>query len=161
MSKIILCMGFLGFFTTAASALATDANSCASQSAKLKASERNTFMKNCMAQLSSPASIKEKEQQNKKALCEQNAKNRKLQGNEKANYLTTCMNENQAQAVASKAPAKPQAKAKPEKSRAPVKTAQKKDTSPSPVAKSCAHQATDKGLNGDARSKFMDKCIKG
>jgi len=154
-------MGFLGFFI-AAPALAADANSCASQSAKLKSSERNAFMKTCMAQLSSPASIKEKEQQNKKALCEQNAKNRKLQGNEKSNYLTTCMNENQAQAVASKSPAKPQAKAKPEKPRAPVKTAQKKDTAPTPqVAKACAHQATEKGLNGDARSKFMDKCIKG
>lgn len=109
---------------------AAAANNCTSQSTKLKSSERSAFMKSCLAQLNSPSSVKEKEQQNKKALCEQNAKNRNLQGNEKSNYLATCMNVNEAQAVASKAPVKPAAKISSAKTKKPAvtKTVAKGDT---------------------------------
>ncbi|HSM97505.1 MAG TPA: hypothetical protein VLS47_00695, partial [Gallionella sp.] len=51
----------------------------------------------------SPANIKEIESQHKKILCEQNARNNKLQGNDKTKYIETCINKNEAAEAAANA----------------------------------------------------------
>lgn len=81
-------------------ALAMDGNSCVAQSTQLELSERDAYMKSCMAQVGSPDNVKKTELQQKKALCEQNAKNHKLHGNDKDSYFETCMNKNEAEAAA-------------------------------------------------------------
>lgn len=113
MKSSVMFVCFLQIFF-AVPALAMEASSCAARSAHLRLSERNAYMKSCLAQVSSPANVKEAELRRKRALCEQNAKNFKLQGNDRANYIATCMNRNEAEAaakhnqtIASKKAAKP------------------------------------------------------
>ena len=88
----------------AAPSFAIPSNDCAAKSAKVKPEEQDDFMKSCLAQAASPSNVKEAKQKHKGALCEQNAKNKKLQGNDKANYQTNCMNKNEAAVVASAQP---------------------------------------------------------
>lgn len=90
---------FLAMFF-AIPALAMEAGSCVANSARLKPSERSAYMKSCLAQVSSPANVKEAELRHKRTLCEQNAKNFKVQGSERDNYIATCMNRNEAEAAA-------------------------------------------------------------
>jgi hypothetical protein len=80
-------------------AVALEASSCAAKSVHLKPSERSTYLKSCLAQVSSPANVKDAELRRKRALCEQNAKNYKMQGNNRNEYIATCMNENEALAA--------------------------------------------------------------
>lgn len=77
-------------------ALAMDANTCIAESAQLEMSKRDAYIKSCLDKVSAPDNVKKAELQQKRALCEQNAKNHKLQGNDKASYLETCMNKNEA-----------------------------------------------------------------
>ena len=49
-----------------------------------------------LAEASSPANVKAVALQQKKSYCNQNAKNKALQGSEKESYLTACMNSNEA-----------------------------------------------------------------
>lgn len=105
MKSIVFVIYFL-VMLFALPALAVEVNSCAAKSAQLKLSERSAYMKSCLAQASSPANVKEAELQHKRALCEQNAKNYKLQGNSRANYIPTCINKNEAVAAVMKSPAK-------------------------------------------------------
>lgn len=99
MKSSVLSVYFLIMFF-AMPALALEASSCAAKGAHLKLSQRSAFMKSCLAQVSSPANVKEAELRHKRALCEQNAKNYKLQGNNRANYTATCINKNEAEAAA-------------------------------------------------------------
>jgi len=101
-----LARSILPFIATPALA-AIDANSCTTQSYKMKPYERNAYIISCLTQLNTSANIKEREQQNKKALCEQNVKNLNLRGNDQPQYLATCMNSNEAEALASKTSSKP------------------------------------------------------
>lgn len=98
MKLSILCVYVLTLFFSM-QAWAMDSRSCSDQSAQLAPSERKAFLQSCLAQVSSPANVKEIELQRKKAVCEQNAKNYKLQGNDKANYVVTCINKNEAAAA--------------------------------------------------------------
>jgi len=50
-----------------------------------------------LAKESSPENVKAVALQQKKMSCLQNAKNKKLQNEEKENYLSVCMNKNDAQ----------------------------------------------------------------
>src|SRR5512135_175219 len=90
MNRSILLACFLMLCVTT-SAVAADANSCVAESARLKPSERNAFMQACLAQLSAPSHVQEVGQQNKKALCEQNARNHNLQGDELTDYVASCI----------------------------------------------------------------------
>ncbi len=85
-------------------ALAASGNDCASRSEKVKPSEREAFMKSCLAQVGSPANVKEAKQRHKSARCEQNAKNMKLQGSEKGDYQAECINKNEAVVAANSLP---------------------------------------------------------
>lgn len=84
--------------------LALQGSDCSAKSAKLKPTERESFMKSCLAQAEAPANVQEEERKHKSVQCEQNAKNKKLQGNDKTKYHESCMNKNEAAAVASAQP---------------------------------------------------------
>ncbi len=102
--KYIASLTCLLLISISTPALALQGSDCSARSAKLKPAEREDFMKSCLAQAESPANVQEEERKHKSALCEQNAKNKKLQGNDKANYHANCMNKNEAAAVASAQP---------------------------------------------------------
>ncbi len=80
-------------------ALALQGSECSAKSAKLSPAERPAFMKSCLAQAQEPNNVKEEERKQKSAQCEQNAKNKKLQGGDKARYHDECMNRNDAAAL--------------------------------------------------------------
>jgi hypothetical protein len=102
--KYIASLICLLLVTISTPSFALKGSDCSAKSAKLNPSEREDFMKSCLAQAEDPANVKEEERKHKSAVCEQNAKNKKLQGNDKANYLTNCMNKNEAATVASAQP---------------------------------------------------------
>jgi hypothetical protein len=151
MNRNLLLACFAMLFAST-SVMALDGKSCEAKSAQLKLSERDAFMKSCLAQLSTPANVKETQQQDKRVRCEQNAKNQNLQGNEKGNYITSCITENEAAAAAKAAPAQTEAKA------APAAKAKHVSAAASKPGISCAKQARKKGLKGDARKEFMKDC---
>ncbi len=158
MNRSVVLTGVLMLFVTT-SVFAAQSNDCASKGAHMKPAERDAFMKSCLAQLSSPANAKEREQQRKKAQCEQNASNQHLQGNEKSNYVASCVNKNEAETAAKAAPATAVAKTTPEKSSHKVAATQNgKPAKQGNHRKSCAQQAKDKGLKGDERKKFLSSC---
>jgi hypothetical protein len=157
MNRGSLLTCFLMLFV-ATPALAMDGKACTSKAAQLKPAERDAFMKSCLAQLSSPANTKELEQQHKQAQCEQNAKNQHAQGNEKAAYVSACMNKNEAVAAAKAEPTHAADKALAEK---PVRKVSAEQTAKKKPAKSCAQQAKEKGLKGDERKQFIASCKKG
>ncbi len=154
MKRSTLITAFFMLFVTA-SAWATEANSCASKSAGMKPSERDAFMKSCLAQVNSAVNSKEGEQQRKRASCEQNAQNQKLQGNDKANYVASCVNANEAQAAAKSKGVV--AESKPATAEKPVRKAAATQSKPA-KHKSCAQQAKDKGLKGEERKAFLHSC---
>jgi hypothetical protein len=99
MKSSVLFVCFLAPFIVRP-AEAVDASSCAARAAHLKSSERSAYMKSCLAQVSSPANVREAELRHKRALCAQNAKNYKMQGNNRENYIATCINRNEAESAA-------------------------------------------------------------
>ena len=102
--KYLASLTCLLLISIATPAFALQGSDCAARSAKLNPSERDDFMKSCLAKAEDPANVKEEERKHKSAVCEQNAKNKKLQGNDKASYVTNCMNKNEAATVASAQP---------------------------------------------------------
>ncbi len=154
MKRSTFITAFFLLFVTA-SAWATEANSCASKSAGMKPSERDAFMKSCLAQVNAAANSKEGEQARKRAACEQNAQNRKLQGNDKANYVASCVNTNEAQTAAQSHGVVAQ-KSAPAAEK-PVRKAAATQAKPA-KHKSCAQQAKEKALKGEERKKFMASC---
>lgn len=69
---------------------------CEIGNAKLSSAQRTAYLKQCLAESSAPANIKRVAQQQKKASCEQNARNLALKGNAKTDYVAKCMVENEA-----------------------------------------------------------------
>ncbi|ADE10647.1 PsiF family protein [Sideroxydans lithotrophicus] len=129
--KYIASLTCLLLITVATPALALQGSDCSARAEKLQPSERKEFMKSCLEKAQDPANIKEEERKQKIARCEQNARNKKLQGNEKANYHAECMNKNEAESLAKAQPGKtvslahkPASSSKP-KSTPPHKTVKK------------------------------------
>lgn len=91
MKYIIALISFL-LFTTAVHAFANSNNDCKSQSAKLAPAERDAFMKSCLKK--SADKSREKAQKEKEGQCNQNAINKKLEGQKKQEYLQHCYREN-------------------------------------------------------------------
>lgn len=155
-SLLLACITML-FVST--SAMALDGKTCEAKAAHMNQADHDAFMKTCLAQMSEPSNVKEVQQQDKKARCEQNAKNQKLQGNEKTNYVSTCMTENEAAAVKK---ATPQVESKPaapaEKPKHAAATNGAKGTTANKKSNSCVKQANKKGLKGDARKEFLKDC---
>ncbi len=100
--KYIAALTCLLLTTIAPTASALQGNDCAAKADQVKSTEREAFMESCLSKVEAPANVQEEERKHKTALCEQNAKNKHLQGNDKANYQTNCMTKNEA-AVAAKA----------------------------------------------------------
>lgn len=80
--------------------LAFGATNCESKDAQMSTAQRTAFTKQCLADISSPANVAYLAQQQKQMSCEQNAKNKSLQGTAKANYLAKCVNQNDAKEAA-------------------------------------------------------------
>ncbi len=130
-----------------APAMAKDATNCGSNSSQVKPSE----MHDCLARMNDPARVRERQEQTKRDHCEQNAKNRKLEGNAKASFMSSCMNENQAAA----------AHASVTQGRATSPAAQPKQASTprkKKTANSCVQQADKQGLKGAQRKQFLKTC---
>ena len=153
MKRVFLLVCF-ALLPISAPALAKDGKACEAESAKLPTAERSAYMKKCLAQLGDPSNVKQAQQQDKQARCEQNAKNQHLQGNEKSSYLSSCMNANEAAAAAKAAPASAKADAAP--SAKPTKASA--HAGASKQAKSCVKQANQKELKGDERKQFLKDC---
>ncbi len=127
-------------------ALALQGSECSARSQKLPLAERADFMKSCLEQAESPANVQEEERKRKSGLCEQNAKNKKLQGNDKSNYITSCMNKNEAAAMAG---TQPRSAAAPSHKPAPASSARSAPHKPAKKphdkrTKKNAKQAADK-----------------
>ena len=83
---------------TPAAALA--AGTCEQTDAQLSNAQRTAYLKQCLAEASSPANVQRVAELEKKASCEQNAKNKALHGAAKAEYVNTCINKNEAKEAA-------------------------------------------------------------
>lgn len=79
-----------------ASVVTPEASHCESKGADLPWSDRNALILACLAKASSPANVNAIALQQKKLNCAQNAKNKKLQGSKKEEYLTACLYKNEA-----------------------------------------------------------------
>jgi len=150
--KFIASLICLLFIST--SSFALQGSDCSAKSEKLPVSERKDFVKSCLAQAEAPANIQEEERKHKSATCEQNAKNKKLQGQDKATYISNCMNKNEAAALANAQP-KHEVNAKSSsaatdnaKKKAPAKTTASK----APAKKHKAHKKEAKKVDTTAGS---------
>ncbi len=132
-------------------AFAIPSNDCAAKSAKVKPEEQDDFMKSCLAQAASPSNVKEAKQKHKGALCEQNAKNKKLQGGDKANYQANCMNKNEAAVVAS---------AQPQNSSEPAHKSTSTDSSKSAPHKAASKKSVAKKEKAPKKAKEHKKSTK-
>lgn len=104
---------------------ALEGTECEARSEKMKESERVPFMKSCLENARKPENVKEIERRHKSALCEQNAKNMKLQGSDKSHYETNCVNRNEAAIAASAKPNTPTERRTSPQYNTPKITAQK------------------------------------
>ena len=76
------------------------AGNCEPKNAQLTTVQRTAFIKQCLAESASPANVKRVTEQQKKMSCEQNAKNKALQGTARADYITRCLYQNDAKDAA-------------------------------------------------------------
>ena len=81
-------------------ALALAAGNCEPKNAQLNTVQRTAYVKQCLAESSKPANVARVAQQQKQASCDQNAKNKALQGAAKDSYVAKCMNQNDARDAA-------------------------------------------------------------
>lgn len=81
-------------------ALALAAGNCEPKSAQLSTVQRTAYIKQCLAESSKPANVARVAQQHKQMSCEQNAKNKALQGAAKNSYVAKCVNQNDARDAA-------------------------------------------------------------
>ncbi len=69
-------------------------NDCAEKAAKIAdTKERSDFEKSCLAKAASAESVAKAEQHDKQEHCDTNAKNMKLEGKKKSEYLEHCYHE--------------------------------------------------------------------
>lgn len=72
-----------------------DNKTCSAKANKIAdTAERTAFLKNCLKKRSHPEHVARTAQRHKEAQCDMNAKNKKLEGEEKAAYLEHCYHEN-------------------------------------------------------------------
>lgn len=173
--KKFLCFIPCVMLTFAAQAWASSDNqSCAAKSKQLPSQEQKQFIESCLAQASSPEHVRAATEQKKRNHCEQNARNMKLDGGKKSDYINDCMNKNVAANEATKVNAKAPALAKLEQPAGSHTAASSKPahhaaavqakpvTQPKATSskKSCSAKAKQQGLKGEDRKKFMSDCRK-
>jgi len=81
-------------FSTAV--FAQQGGSCLAGSENLDQNARVQFITNCLARISQASNVKEEDLKLRKASCAQNAKNMKLEGDGKRQYVNACINSNEA-----------------------------------------------------------------
>jgi hypothetical protein len=94
--KYVVALICLFLATIAAPSYAHEmTNDCAAKAAKIaNTEERAKTEKDCLAKVASPENVAKHEQHDKEEHCATNAKNMKLAGKDKADYLTHCNSEN-------------------------------------------------------------------
>ncbi len=122
--KYIAALTGLLLISIAPAVFAVPTNDCAARGEKVAVTERDAFLKSCLAEAGAPTKVKEAKQKHKKARCEQNAKNMKLQGEDKGSYQEECVNKNEAVVVAESMP-----KTSPETSEKPAAVVKEKSGS--------------------------------
>ena len=80
--------------------VAFGATNCAPKDAQMSVAQRNAYVKQCLAESATPANVARAAEQQKKMSCEQNAKNKELQGTAKADYISKCVYQNDAKEAA-------------------------------------------------------------
>lgn len=71
-----------------------DNKTCHAKAEKIaNTAERTAFLKSCLAKRASPENTARTAQRHKEAQCDMNAKNLKLEGEKKAEYLAHCYHE--------------------------------------------------------------------
>lgn len=156
---------------------AADHANCEARSQQLHGSEKESFLSTCLsqtlAQTSTPERVHALTAQEKRNTCEQNAKNKKIEGAQKANYINDCVNANDAavearkagvkEHVASAQPARTHVATAP-KATEPAKPATKhteKSAAPAKASlKTCTKQANQEKLKGQARKRYIRDCRK-
>lgn len=81
-------------------ALALGAVNCEPNNTMQDIAQRNAYIKQCLAESASPANVQRVAEQQKKMSCEQNARNKDLQGTAKADYIAKCVFQNDAKEAA-------------------------------------------------------------
>lgn len=77
-------------------ALVLAAGHCEPENTQMSTVQRTAYIKLCLAESGSPANVLRVTQQHKKMSCEQNARNKALQGAAKTSYIARCLNQNEA-----------------------------------------------------------------
>ena len=92
--KYIITLISAVLITVASPAFAHRGNDCADAAAKLPMAERADFTKGCLARAAAHENSESIAQKEKEAQCDRNAKNKKLEGDKKKEYLNHCYQEN-------------------------------------------------------------------
>lgn len=80
--------------------MASAVTRCEPADSQLTTAQRTAYTRQCLAESGSPANVKRLALQQKTLSCEQNARNKALQGNEKSAYVAKCINQNDAREAA-------------------------------------------------------------
>ncbi len=98
------CSSLIGvlLLSIPAAVFAQQGNSCLVGSESLNTSEGISFLTSCLERVAQPSNVKEEKLKQMQALCAQNAKNKKLQNDDKRHYIDTCMKKNEAAEVYAK-----------------------------------------------------------
>lgn len=106
----------------------------------------------CLARMNDPAQVRARHEQDKRAHCEQNAKNQHLKGSAQSRYLASCMRDNDAAAaLASVKQHRPAHASRPHQRRAV--THHRKQ-----AGNSCVARANKAHLKGSKRRHFLKRC---
>lgn len=90
---VLTCV-LLTAIATPSFAQVDDNKTCSAKAAKIAdTAERTAFLKECLKKRSHPEHVARTAQSHKEAQCDMNAKNKKLEGEEKAAYLEHCYHE--------------------------------------------------------------------
>ncbi len=172
MNRISQIFQFLLLFLASSIALAAGQASCEERSMREPANNRHVFMQDCLAQTNTPEHVRAITAAEKRATCEQNAKNMKMEGGRKGDYINSCANKNEAVAEAkrygiddqSTPTARPQHvnRATVEKRQAETphqhKAAKKQEARAAKQKRNCSKEASNDGLKGKERRKFLIQC---
>ncbi len=172
MNRITQIFQFLLLVLVTSTALAASQSSCEERSMREPTNNRHVFMQNCLAQTNTPEHLRAIAAAEKRATCEQNAKNMKMEGGRRGDYINSCANKNEAIAEAKRygidsqgtATARPQhvniASVEMRQAETPRKhkAAKKQEASAAKHKRNCSKEAGNDGLKGKKRRNFLVQC---
>lgn len=172
MNRITQVFQSLLLVLVTSTALAASQSSCEERSMREPTNNRHVFMQNCLAQTNTPEHLRAITAAEKRATCEQNAKNMKMEGGRRGDYINSCANKNEAIAEAKRynvdsqgtTTARPRnvsiAAVKNRQAETPRKhkAAQKQEAGAAKHKRNCSKEANNDGLKGKERRKFLVQC---